>query len=120
MEELVRGEDGDTNVAAFVPTNVRLSLLHAGQVVLVEFAVALRSADDDVAVRDDVLAEDPVDEDRGVEVREGATRPQQLGHLLVEAREERLGDEVVRPRRYAVDVFSRDPEHLVSDAQEAA
>ena len=68
LEEAVRGEDGDADVAALVAADVRLPLLHPRQVVDVVERVALGAADDDVAVRDDVLAQHAVDEDRGVDV----------------------------------------------------
>ena len=80
----------------------------------------LAAADHDVAVRDDVLADHAVDEDRRVDVLEGTARPQQLPHLVLEPVEEDLGDEVVVLARHPVGVAGVDAEHLGRDPEEAA
>ena len=116
----MRREHGDTDVAAFVAPDLRLPLLHPGQVVDVIQRVALGPADHDVTVRDDVLAEHAVDEDRLVDVLDGPVRTQQVPHLLLELVEEDLGDEVVVLLRHAVGVGDGDAEHLGRDPQEAA
>ena len=120
LEEAVRCEDGDADMAALVAADVRLPLLHPRQVVDVVERVALRPADHDVAVRDHVLAEHAVDEDRRVDVLDGSVRPQQIPHLVLEPVEEDLGDEVVVLPRHAVGVGSVDAEHLGRDPEQAA
>ena len=113
-------ENRDADVAALVATDVRLPFLHPRQVVDVVERVALGPADHDVAVRDDVLAEHAVDEDRGVHVLDGTVRPQQVPHLVLELVEEDLGDEVVVLPGHAVGVGGVDAEHLGRHPEEAA